>query len=127
MDSIEFFGVINDLTIKPASNVTTIACGLKSNKLSEDDRDKLGLWCGMETPEIELVVTAESLRTLELSGELAGARVNLATQQMIVAMKFNRDSGIGGDDEKVLALLARYKRVVGIEIKTAQMSFGGGT
>ncbi len=127
MDSIEFFGVINDLTIKPASNMTTIACGLKANGLIEEDREKLGRWCGLDTPEIELVISGENLRTLEFSGELSGARINLKTQQMIVAMKFNRDTAIVADEEKVLALLARYKRIVTIEIKTAQLSFGGAT
>jgi hypothetical protein len=124
MDSIQFTGFVANVSAKWGTGAVTVKLLCKLKNISEADREKLGLWARAEDPKVDLVgATSRSDVTIELEdGELAGAKIDLASQKLATSIRFNK-TAFDEKAENTLTALLRFPEACNIEIKYAQLSF----
>ena len=126
MDSIQFTGVVSNVSAKWGTGAVTVKVVCKLKAIAEADREKLVMWARAEDPKVDLVVTARSSMTVELEeGELAGAKIDLASQKLATSIRFNK-TAFDEKAESILTALLRFPEACEIEIKYAQLSFTAG-
>ena len=125
MDSIQFTGMVASANTKLDTGVVAMKISCHVKQVPEHNRDKLGIWCGGKEPKVDLVVTTPDGLTVELiDGDLAGSNIDLGSQRLATTIRFLKTS-IGEKEERILTALLRYPQKCMIEIKYAQLTFGG--